>query len=229
MSAEQPFTLALDPKQNDMANGVLSTWKRTAERTPTIEIVPPFLDRITWISVLAEFRTILGEDGVLVGHEHHIRYADPYAQQHDEQEKRGSSATLLPVTVEEIQAVLRLCNKHQIPLWTVSRGKNLGYGGPAARVKVSQISRSGLRSRSDSTTQGSIILDLQRMRKIIEINDKYLYYTVEPGVTFFDIYRAIQDQKKNIWCSVPALGWGSVIGNALDRGWGYTPAGEMKP
>ncbi|RFU24251.1 hypothetical protein B7463_g12089, partial [Scytalidium lignicola] len=64
------------------------------------------------------------------------------------------------------------------------------------------------------------------MRKIIEVNDRYSYYTVEPGVTFFDIYRAIQEQKKNIWCSVPALGWGSIVGNALDRGWGYTPAGD---
>lgn len=26
--------------------------------------------------------------------------------------------------------------------------------------------------------------------------------------------------------SAPALGWGSVIGNSLDRGWGYTPNGD---
>jgi FAD/FMN-containing dehydrogenase len=76
-------------------------------------------------------------------------------------------------------------------------------------------------------SQGSIILDLQRMTKVIEVNDRYSYYTVEPGVTFFHIYNAIQEQKKNIWCSVPALGWGSVVGNALDRGWGYTPAGKL--
>lgn len=64
------------------------------------------------------------------------------------------------------------------------------------------------------------------MRKVIEINDRYSYFTVEPGVTFCDIYQAIREQKKNIWCSVPALGWGSVVGNSLDRGWGYTPAGD---
>lgn len=139
MTSQQLFTLALDQKQNDMANEVLDTWKRTAERTPTIEILPPSVDRTTWISIIAEFKIILGDDGILLGHEHRIRYNDPYAEEHDEQERRGSSATLLPVTVEEIQAILRLCNKHQIPLWTVSRGKNLGYGGPAARVRVSHI------------------------------------------------------------------------------------------
>ena len=30
----------------------------------------------------------------------------------------------------------------------------------------------------------------------------------------------------NVWMSAPALGWGSVIGNSLDRGWGYTPNGD---
>ncbi|KMP05033.1 hypothetical protein DIZ76_015418 [Coccidioides immitis] len=203
-----PFSLALNEKENGMANEVLSTWQTTASRTPTLDILPPGVDAETWTGVLEEFKRILGDKGVLSGHEHRIRYIDPYAEESDEQEKRGSSATLFPVTVEHIQAILKICNEHKIPLWTVSRGKNLGYGGPAARVK------------------GSIILDLQRMRKVIEVNDRYSYYTVEPGVTFFDIYRAIHAQKKNIWCSVPALGWGSVVGNALDRGWGYTPAGD---
>ncbi|KAJ5827167.1 hypothetical protein N7447_003930, partial [Penicillium robsamsonii] len=166
----------------------------TNSRYPT-----PGLDAATWVSVLEEFKSVLGDEVVLTGHEHRLRYNDPYSEGSDEQGKRGSSATLFPVTVEHIQAVLKICNKHKIPLWTVSRGKNLGYGGPAAR--------------------GSIILDLQCMRKVIEINDRYSYYTVERGVTFCDIYQEIQEQKKNIWCSVPALGWGSVVGNALDRGW----------
>lgn len=119
-----------------MANEVLSTWRTTAERTPTVDILPPGLDVGTWAGVLEEFRTILGDEGILSGHEHRVRYIDPYAEESDEQEKRGSSATLFPVTVDHIQAILKICNKHKIPLWTVSRGKNLGYGGPAARIKV---------------------------------------------------------------------------------------------
>lgn len=74
--------------------------------------------------------------------------------------------------------------------------------------------------------QGSVIIDLQTMNRIIEINDKFSYYTVEPGVSFFQLFQTIQKEKKDIWCSVPALGWGSVVGNALDRGWGYTPHGD---
>lgn len=60
-------------------------------------------------------------------------------------------------------------------------------------------------------------IDLQNMNKIIEINEKFSYYTVEPGVSFFQLFQEIQAQKKKIWSSTPALGWGSVVGNALDR------------
>ncbi len=45
---------------------------------------------------------------------------------------------------------------------------------------------------------------------------------VEPGVSYFDLYRAIQDQGLNLWIDCPDPGWGSVIGNALDYGGGYT-------
>lgn len=34
---------------------------------------------------------------------------------------------LSPVSVEEIQAILRVANRHQIPLWVCSQGKNFGY------------------------------------------------------------------------------------------------------
>ncbi|PKS06133.1 hypothetical protein jhhlp_007450 [Lomentospora prolificans] len=210
MAAQKPCTLALNEVENRMADEVVGTWIKTAERARTLTILPPGVDAATWAKLVVQFRAILGDDGILTSHEHRVRYTDPYAEHQDEteQEKRGSAATLFPVTVEHIQGVLKICNEHRIPTWTVSRGKNLGYGGPAARVK------------------GSIILDLQRMNKVIEVNDRYSYYTVEPGVTFFDIYRAIKEQNKKVWCSVPALGWGSVVGNALDRGWGYTPAGD---
>lgn len=37
------------------------------------------------------------------------------------------SGAVRPSTVEEVQEVLKLANNHKISLWTVSRGKNLGY------------------------------------------------------------------------------------------------------
>lgn len=113
---------------------------QTAERIPTVSILLSGLDAATWAQVVTLSCVILGDDGVLTSREHRIRYADPYAELQDEkeQEKRGTAATLYPVTVEHIQAILKIWNEHSIPIWTVSRGKNLGYGGPAARVKASR-------------------------------------------------------------------------------------------
>lgn len=72
----------------------------------------------------------------------------------------------------------------------------------------------------------TVVLDLHRMEKILEINEEYGYAIVEPGVSFFDLFNEIQRQGMNLWPSVPAIGWGSVLGNTMDRGFGYTPLGE---
>jgi 4-cresol dehydrogenase (hydroxylating) len=45
---------------------------------------------------------------------------------------------------------------------------------------------------------------------------------VEPGVGFYDLYDYIQQHNLPYWTSVPGNSWGSVLGNALDRGVGYT-------
>lgn len=70
---------------------------------------------------------------------------------------------------------------------------------------------------------GSIALDLHRMNKIIEVSAEYAYAVVEPGVTFTELYDYCVANKLNVWPSVPSLGWGSVVGNTLDRGTGFTP------
>ncbi|KAH1594734.1 hypothetical protein KXX34_001854 [Aspergillus fumigatus] len=155
---------------------------------------------------------LLGEDnisrtpehGALRGPENQDAYGDPFSAA----TTNSPSGAVRPKTVEEVQAIVKLANKHKIPLWTVSRGKNLGYGGSSAVVK------------------GSVVLDLHRMNKIIEVNEEYGYAIVEPGVSFFDLYEEIQRRGLNLWPSVPAIGWGSVLGNTMDRGFGYTPNGE---
>lgn len=132
-------------------------------------------------------------------------YGDPFSAQ-DVNQPAGA---VRPATVEEVQAIVKLANKHRVALWTVSRGKNLGYGG------------------SGPVNGGvTVVLDLHRMNKIIEINEEYCYAIVEPGVSFFDLYEEIQRRELKLWPSVPAIGWGSVLGNTTDRGFGYTPNGE---
>jgi len=112
----------------------------------------------------------------------------------------------MPETVEQVQAVVRIANEHRVPLWTFSQGRNNAYGGPAPRVK------------------GSVLVSLRRMNRVLEVNEELAYALVEPGVRFFDIHEALKGTR--LWSSMPDLGWGSVVGNTLDHGFGYTPYGD---
>lgn len=49
---------------------------------------------------------------------------------------------------------------------------------------------------------------------------------MEPGVTYFKLYEEIQSRGLPLWIDTPDLGGGSVLGNAIDRGVGYTPYGD---
>ena len=122
-------------------------------------------------------------------------------------DKYAPSGAILPASVEEIRSVLGIANRYGLPLWTVSLGRNYAYGGAAPCLK------------------GSMILDLNRMRAI-EVDAELAYAVVEPGVTYLDLYKFIQDKKYPLWIDCPDPGWGSVLGNTLEHGIGYTPYGD---
>lgn len=61
------------------------------------------------------------------------------------------------------------------------------------------------------------------MNAILSVSEQHAYAVVEPGVTFTDLYNHCLTHKLKLWPSTPSLGWGSVIGNTLDRGAGFTP------
>ena len=63
-----------------------------------------------------------------------------------------------------------------------------------------------------------------RMDRIIEVNEGNCSCLVEPGVSYFDMYKHLQATGSKLWLDVPDPGWGSMIGNALDSGGGYTAA-----
>jgi 4-cresol dehydrogenase (hydroxylating) flavoprotein subunit len=159
-------------------------------------------------SALKAVGAAIGDENVIRSEQELQNYRDPFAFASADANAFAPSAAVRPASVEEVRAIVKVANEFKIPLWVVSRGKNLGYGGAAPCVA------------------GSVTLDLGRMNRILEVNEEFCYAVVEPGVTFFDLYEHIRARKMNMWLSVPALGWGSVIGNALDRGVGYTPYGE---
>ena len=155
---------------------------------------------------LAAFRAIVGQHAVLVGDGAAQPYLDPFAP--GDAHAHEASAIVLVSNAGQLRAVLGVANRYGIPLWSVSTGRNFAYGGAAPRLK------------------GCVVLDLQHMNRIIEINETLGYALVEPGVSYYDLYQALQARGAGLWLDPPAAGWGSVIGNTLERGFGTTPYGD---
>lgn len=126
-----------------------------------------------------------------------------------DQEALVASAVVYPGSTADVQTIVRWANTTGYPLYPISLGRNLGYGGAAPRVP------------------GGVVVDLgRRMHKIINIDADNASCVVEPGVTYFRLYEEIQKRGLPLWIDTPDLGGGSLLGNAVDRGVGYTPYGD---
>jgi len=167
--------------------------------------LPPGVNSKDFSNALNQFAVAVGKEWVFTSDEDVDLYRDSYSPVWNEPEEPIPSAAVAPDSVEQVQAVVRIANEYKIPLWTISTGKNLGYGGSAPLLG------------------GSVVLDLKRMDRVLEINEKDHYALLEPGVSYFDLYRYIQERKLNVWIDPPDPGWGSPVGNSLERGGGYTP------
>lgn len=165
---------------------------------------PPGVTGDRWKAALEAFSAAVGEASVFTSEPDVALYRDPYSPAWGEKEELLVSAAVAPKDVGEVQAIVHIAQRHGIPLYPVSTGKNLGYGGAAPNVS------------------GSVVVDLKRMNRIIEVDDRRHFAIVEPGVSYFDLHRHIRQRGLKVWIDCPDPGWGSVIGNALDHGVGWT-------
>ncbi|MCW3838243.1 FAD-binding oxidoreductase [Sphingomonas canadensis] len=165
------------------------------------DVSPAAFDR-----AVAGFKAAVGPEWVFTAEEDVALYRDAYSPLWGEPEERVASAAVAPANVEEVQAVVRAANQARMPIYPISTGKNLGYGGSAPALS------------------GSCVVDLKRLDRVLDIDEDNASVLVEPGVSYFDLYREIRAAGAKLWIDCPDPGWGSPIGNALDRGGGYTRA-----
>jgi 4-cresol dehydrogenase (hydroxylating) flavoprotein subunit len=158
------------------------------------------------LAAVAEFEEALGSDRVLVEGELFEEFRDPY--QPPDWDVNLPSAVVLPESTEEVQAVVKVANKHGVPLWTHGAGKNNGYGGAAPGYG------------------GAVTVSLRNMKKVTEINEELAYVEVEPGVTWVDLYDTLTAGGHRLMVSNTDIGWGSVVGNTLEHGVTYGPMGS---
>ncbi|KIY01585.1 uncharacterized protein Z520_03137 [Fonsecaea multimorphosa CBS 102226] len=182
-------------------------------------VLPPGISSQTFKSFTQRLVDIVGQENVTIVSKatdlSQESYLDP-SKAHDmfhilDAQYFVSSAVVAPRDVPDVQAIMRLCNEFEIPVWPFSIGRNVGYGGAAPRVP------------------GSIGMDLgQHMNKILEVNVEGAYALVEPGVRFSDLhdYLVENNLREKLWIDVPDIGGGSVLGNTCERGVGYTPYGD---
>lgn len=169
--------------------------------------LPEGLSQRDFNQAMAELRSVVGKQWVFTDSGSALRsYRDVYATVPDAAHMPG--AAVAPRNLEEIQAVLSVARNYKLPLWTISTGKNYAYGGPAP------------------LKPGTVVLDLKRMNRILEVNEQHGYAVVEPGVSYFDLYRHLRRIGSKLWIDPAAPGWGSVLGNLSEHGAGYTPYGD---
>jgi glycolate oxidase len=113
------------------------------------------------------FESIVGADYVRADEESRLKYGTDAL-------KRGRPADLVvcPADTREVAAVVRVCAEHRIPI--VPRGAGTGYTGGAVPMR------------------GGVVLSLERMNRILEIDEANLIAVVEPHVVTGDLQDAVE-------------------------------------
>jgi glycolate oxidase len=118
-------------------------------------------------SFLSDLQTLLGSEYVRTDETSRTSYGTDAL-------KRGHPAdvVVLPGTTEDVAAVVRLCAGERMPI--VPRGGGTGYTGGAV------------------PTRGGLVMSLERMNRILEIDETNLIAVVEPHVITGDLQDAVE-------------------------------------
>jgi len=108
--------------------------------------------------VVSELRTIVGAEGVFDQYEQLRTYESDGLTAY----RVVPALVVLPTTTEQVQAVVRVCAREQIPF--VPRGSGTGLSGGALPV------------------EGGVVIALSRMRQILEVDIPNQRVVVQPGV-----------------------------------------------
>jgi glycolate oxidase len=79
---------------------------------------------------------------------------------------------VLPSSTTDVSRIAALCNEHRVPL--VVRGAGTGYTGGAV------------------PTAGGVVMSMERMNRLLEIDQENLLAIVEPNVITADLQRAVE-------------------------------------
>ncbi len=119
---------------------------------------------------LDAFRAIVGNQYVFVDEES----LHNYGRDETEHLRYLPDVVIKPRTAEEISAIMRLCNEHLIPV--TPRGGGTGLSGGAL------------------PHLGGVLLSMERLNTIIQIDERNLQVTTEPGVITEVLQEAVKEK-----------------------------------
>ncbi|NMT63812.1 FAD-binding oxidoreductase [Marinobacter orientalis] len=150
-------------------------------------------------SAIAEWTVILGDSGVIAADAADFGASTTGTS-------RSIPAVLCPENQEQVAAILKVAQRWQVAVYPVSTGNNWGYGS------------------ANPVENDCVILDLSRLDRISDFDPELGVVTVGPGVTQGALREFLDRHEGNYL--VPVTGAGptcSILGNALERGYGITP------
>lgn len=125
-----------------------------------------------------------------------------YSQDPGTMDPKEPDFVVMPRTVEEVQAVLHLANREKIPV--VPLGGGLVLSGLSRPLKR------------------GIVLDMKRMNRILEVNEKSRYVLVEAGVSQGMLQSYLQKNYPHLKHSMPdSPPAATIAGNVLIHGSGH--------
>jgi len=141
---------------------------------------------------LQQLGTIVGPDDILITKEAISDYA------HDESsiEPRFPEVVVRAETTQEVSRILSLANRERIPV--TPRGGGTGLTGGSIPA------------------YGGILLSLEKMNRIIELDEDNLTVTVEPGVLIMDLH-AYVEKRGLMYPPDPGQKSGAIGGNSVGR------------
>ena len=104
-----------------------------------------------------------------------------------------------PDSVEDLQAAVRVCTS--LDCSVIARGGGLSYSA-------------GYLAEGPR----SVIVDMSRLTRIVEINETDMYVTVETGCTWRELYTALERRGLRTPYFGPMSGYLSTVGGALSQG-----------
>jgi 4-cresol dehydrogenase (hydroxylating) len=120
---------------------------------------------------------------------------------------RVPAGVVFPGSTAEVQQIVCAANRYKVALWPISTGRNYGQG------------------EKSPVHDGQVVVDLgRRMNRIVELDETLCFAEVEPGVTFRQMHEELARRGHRLMMSTTSgPPDGSLLGNAMDKGAGYTP------